>query len=381
MYTLRCAPSFRSTATLALYDQEIRGCLENILNVELHEKAWDQSSLPAKQEGIGIGKASDLALPAFISSAYGATNTVKKLLPDFIDTDSYQELLDARNAWAFILQDKAEQPSNLSVQALWDAPMYKKKYQDLLESETSPVDRARLLAVAAEHSSDWLSAIPVPALGLKLDNMSLRIATGLRLGSSLCQPYKCKCGDLVDTSGRHGLSCKNAKGTFSRHQQVNDLLKRALGSAQATAILEPPGLARKDGKRPDGLTLIPWSRGRSLVWDYTCRDTLAQSNITATSKEAGKAAEKAEKDKAAHYQELCSSYIVMPVAMETMGAWGQQGLKFVKEIGERIATATGDKRATYFLFQAISMAVQRGNVASIAGSIPKSKSLDEPSYL
>ena len=185
----------------------------------------------------------------------------------------------------------------------------------------------------------------------------------------------------MDTSGRHGLSCKNAKGTFSRHQQVNDLLKRALGSAQATAILEPPGLARKDGKRPDGLTLIPWSRGRSLVWDYTCRDTLAQSNITATSKEAGKAAEKAEKDKAAHYQELCSSYIVMPVAMETMGAWGQQGLKFVKEIGERIATATGDKRATYFLFQAISMAVQRGNVASIAGSIPKSKSLDEPSYL
>ena len=124
------------------------------------------------------------------------------------------------------------------------------------------------------------------------------------------------------------------------------------------------------------MTLIPWSRGRSLVWDYTCRDTLAQSNITATSKEAGKAAEKAEKDKAAHYQELCSSYIVMPVAMETMGAWGQQGLKF-----ERIATATGDKRATYFLFQAISMAVQRGNVASIIGSIPKLKSFDELSYL
>ena len=112
-----------------------------------------------------------------------------------------------------------------------------------------------------------------------------------------------------------------------------------------------------------------------------CWDTLAQSNVIATSNEPGQATEKAEKDKAAHYQELCSSYIVMPVAMETMGAWGQQGLKFVKEIGERIATATGDKRATFFLFQAISMAVQRGNVASIAGSIPKSKSLDEPSYL
>ena len=53
-------------------------------------------------------------------------------------------------------------------------------------------------------------------------------------------------------------------------------------------------------------------------------------------------------------------------------------------IGERFATVTGDKRATYVLFQAISMAVQtpeRECIASITGSIPKSKSLDELSYL
>ena len=97
--------------------------------------------------------------------------------------------------------------------------------------------------------------------------------------------------------------------------------------------------------------------------------------------EAGKAAEKAEKDKISHYQELSATYLVMPVAMETLGPWGPRGLKFVQEIGERIATATGDKRASSFLFQAISMAVQRGNVASIRGSFPNSKSLDEMYYL
>ena len=104
------------------------------------------------------------------------------------------------------------------------------------------------------------------------------------------------CGNMVDSTGRHGLSCKNAKGTFPRHQQVNDILKRSLGSAQVTAVTEPAGLSRSDGKRPDGLTLFPWSMGRCLVWDFTCRDTLAPSNTMLISLQAGKAAIKAEKD-------------------------------------------------------------------------------------
>ena len=34
--------------------------------------------------------------------------------------------------------------------------------------------------------------------------------------------------------------------------------------------LEPTGLHRSDGKRPDGATIIPW---KVLVWDATCPDT------------------------------------------------------------------------------------------------------------
>ena len=48
-----------------------------------------------------------------------------------------------------------------------------------------------------------------------------------------------------------------------------DVIKRALASAgtPAPAVLEPIGFARSDGKRSDGLTLHPWSGGRSVVWD------------------------------------------------------------------------------------------------------------------
>jgi len=41
------------------------------------------------------------------------------------------------------------------------------------------------------------------------------------------------------------------------------------GAAGIPAIKEPSGLDRQDGKRPDGLTLIPWRGGHPLIWDVT----------------------------------------------------------------------------------------------------------------
>ena len=76
-----------------------------------------------------------------------------------------------------------------------------------------------------------------------------------------------------------------------------------------------------------------------------------------------------------------TTYTVIPVAMETLGSWGPQGLKFIKDIGSRIAEATGEKRSKYFIFQAISMAVQRGNVSSILGTIPDARKMEEVFYL
>ena len=71
----------------------------------------------------------------------------------------------------------------------------------------------------------------------------------------------------------------------------------------------------------------------------------------------------------------------MPVANETLGSWAPMGMKFVKEIGSRITECTGERKATSYIFQAISIATKRGNAASIAGTIPSAKKLDELYYL
>ena len=57
--------------------------------------------------------------------------------------------------------------------------------------------------------------------------------------------------------------------------------------------------------------------------------------------------------------------------------WGPAGLKFIQEIGSRIADATGEKHSHFFLDQAISMAVQRGNVSPILGTAPNVIQMDE----
>ena len=63
--------------------------------------------------------------------------------------------------------------------------------------------------------------------------------------------------------------------------------------------LEPSGLVHSDGKRPDGVTVVLWKNGKSLIWDATCPDTLAQSYRAAATSSTGAVAARAETRKLA----------------------------------------------------------------------------------
>ena len=68
-------------------------------------------------------------------------------------------------------------------------------------------------------------------------------------------------------------SCKRSSGRSTRHQRINDAIWRALQRADVPSTKDPAGLLRGDGKRPNGLTLVPWQSGSSLTWDVTVVDT------------------------------------------------------------------------------------------------------------
>ena len=71
----------------------------------------------------------------------------------------------------------------------------------------------------------------------------------------------------------------------------------------------------KDGKLPDGCTLIPWCRGKPLAWDVTVCTSVANSYLVA----ASHAAEQAADRKCLKYTELSATYEFQPAAVETHG--------------------------------------------------------------
>ena len=79
-------------------------------------------------------------------------------------------------------------------------------------------------------------------------------------------------------------TCICSKNKHAYCHNPNDEIKRALQKAGLPSVLEPPGL---DGSRPDGITVFPFSGGRSLVWDCTCVDAFAGVHLNRSAMEAG----------------------------------------------------------------------------------------------
>jgi len=194
------------------------------------------------------------------------------------------------------------------------------------------------------------------------------VAVGLRLGTSLCAPHTCPCGATVDARGNHGLACRRSMCRQSRHALINDQIQRALLRATIPAVKEPAGLSRSDGKRPDGVTLIPWQNGKCLTWDVTVPDTLAASHLAHTALFGRASAEKASQLKKIKYSDLARSYDFCAIAIETLGPINIDGLHFLEELGRRMTVATGDPRECSFLLQRISIIIQRCNAIAFRGS-------------
>ena len=255
-------------------------------------------------------------------------------------------------------------------QKSWDKPRVDSCKKLLLDSAKDSRSRARLVASFCKESGYWLQAPPISSLGLRLDDTTMRIAVGLRLGVPLCRPHSCEqCGMTVDELATHGLHCRKSQGRHSRHFAVNDIIHRALGSAGVPSRLEPKGTNPSDGSRPDGVSLVPWKSGRPLTWDFTCPDTFAPSHLSHSSAESGVVAADAENSKSLKYHHLSNTSNFIPVAVETSGAFGPSALAFFHEIGRRIKTQTGDPSSTYYLLQHISIAIQRGNTESVLGTM------------
>ena len=378
LYLLRTAPCYLSSL-LADFDVAQKELLESICNIHLSDQAWLQANLPVASGGLGIRCLVSLAPLAFLASVNGSSALCALILPERCLTSDYRQSSQALQVWKQSCPIDTPVPSGSAarIQKSWDQPIVEAQYSSLL-SGASPKNKARLLVAGRKESGAWLNAPPVTALGLRMENIVITTAVGLRLGLLLCSLHTCHlCGKDVDESGTHGLSCWRSLGRHPRHSFLNDLIKRSLGAINIPSLLEPRGLCKSDDSRPDGLTLIPWSRGRCLVWDVTVHNTFAASYISLACRGAGLVANQAAYRKIATYGELAESHIFLPLAMETTGVFSDHTLSFLSDLYRR--TAEPDAMAK--ICQCISVCIQCCNSAAIFGSFPPVDYTDDELYL
>jgi hypothetical protein len=65
----------------------------------------------------------------------------------------------------------------------------------------------------------------------------------------------------------------------------------------------------------------------------------------------------------------------VPVAVETLGALGDEAIALLRDIGQRIAAVTGEPRSHQFPMQRLSVTVQRGNAACVLGTVASNHGL------
>ena len=112
---------------------------------------------------------------------------------------------------------------------------------------------------------------------------------------------------------------KNLRGQF--------YLMKDIVRSQVPFYKEPAGLSRSDGKRPDGVSLIPWSRGRCVTWDVTSPDTLAPSHLPSSATQAVlAAAARTEAAKTLKYSALAITHTSLCHSgvwdTGSLGGWG-----------------------------------------------------------
>lgn len=158
------------------------------VHLEADSSTWSQASLPVKSGGLGIRSAVQLSSSAFLASTAASSDLVNQILPSRLHDTPAPLLVEAEAEWS---QDHDQPPPPTPAshhQRSWDSCKVMAAADRLLDNAPNARSRARIMAATCKESGAWLNALPISTLGLRLDDDAVRVAVGLRLGSSLCRP-------------------------------------------------------------------------------------------------------------------------------------------------------------------------------------------------
>ena len=218
MHTLRAAPC-SGHAALQKFDDLLKECVCAITNTDLTDVQWIQASLPVKNGGLGVRRVSSLAPSAFLASAAGTCGLQDMILSN-CNASEDSAVNNVLDQWTIAHgMSGALPPTGLlsAKQHEWDKPTIAADIAKLYASLPDRLNQARLLAVSAPHSGDWLHALPISSCGLRLDDEAVRFAVDCVLAPNSVNPIS---ADAVPRSARKALTALPAGAVPAEHLAI-----------------------------------------------------------------------------------------------------------------------------------------------------------------
>ena len=94
LYFLKTSTWFNHPALLDKNDKAVSDRLSKVCNVNLDNILSTQLALPVEMDGLGVSSASVLALPAFLASAFGASELLTKFCSETFEDVLFTKALE-----------------------------------------------------------------------------------------------------------------------------------------------------------------------------------------------------------------------------------------------------------------------------------------------
>ena len=146
-------------------------------------------------------------------------------------------------------------------------------------------------------------------------------------------------------------------------------MSAALGPAKEERALIPGSDAR-----PADVLIPSWISGKDTALDVTVVNPLQTQLLDQAATHPHYACDHRYGEKMTKHGEPCrlAGMVFVPLVVETLGGWEEQGEKQIKRIGAALARQTGQDEAvkTRHLFQRLSILLTKGNAALFLNRLP-----------
>ena len=153
-----------------------------------------------------------MSLPAYASSTSATRQLFGQIFQDVFESCLTSEVDSVAERWTE-LGHKLITTDKKPFQRYLSSAVHEALFRSL-KVDALPSRRARILTAAQDHSEDWITAYTITQVGTRLDDETLRITVGLRVGLNVCLAHQCQCGATVQSDCLHPLSCRKVVADF-----------------------------------------------------------------------------------------------------------------------------------------------------------------------